>query len=98
MAGANDTVFNMAKLNKTDDHQKWQWNSRDESLHTWIDTSLYIPAVKYSNSVCENAGSIAANLKQDATTTPGEAKWHTVTSCNHLCHSKTWCTEFTHWK
>ena len=102
MPGADATEFNLAVWNKTDKHQKWQWNSKDSSLHAWIDVSTYEPSIKFANSYCSNQGSIPPSERADNLTPTGpnggETKWHTVASCNQLCHTKTWCTEFTHWK
>ena len=61
MPGADATEFNLAVWNKTSTHQKWQWNSKDRSLHAWIDVSTYEPSIKFANSYCSNQGSIAAS-------------------------------------
>jgi len=65
MPGKDSTEFNLSVWNKTDNHQKWQWNSSDKSLHTWIDVSTYEPSIKFSNSYCSNQGAIGANIRAD---------------------------------
>jgi len=102
MPGTDSQQFTMATWNKTDKHQKWQWNSKDRSLHQWIDVAEFEPSVKYADSYCANQGDIPDTHRADNQTASGpnggEKKWHTLESCNQLCHTKTWCTEFTHWK